>query len=183
MEEKEKNLNFKSRKESDVPKYIEMAQKRQKEVFKFCKKLMKKGYTEIPIEEVPTFQRLTAEDFFWYVKEVFGSDLPFEEKNKALEQILISKGVPEKWAKRQCVEDETRIETRIVYLYMWRSSSEEFINKFQTYYELSYVQACYSEFERRVQAFYLKTLGEYQKWLCEKNKGKQKMMHASKGNH
>ena len=70
MEEKEKNLNFKSRKESDVPKYIEMAQKRQKEVFKFCKKLMKKGYTEILIEEIPTFQRLTAEDFFWYAKEV-----------------------------------------------------------------------------------------------------------------
>lgn len=37
MEEKEKNLNFKSRKESDVPKYIEMAQKRQKELFKFVK--------------------------------------------------------------------------------------------------------------------------------------------------
>ena len=183
MEEKEKNLNFKSRKESDVFKYIEMVQEQQKELFKFCKKLMKKGYTEIPIEEVPTFQRLTAEDFFWYVKEVFGSDLPFKEKNKALEQILISKGVPEKWAKRQCVEDKTRIETRIVYLYMWRSSSEEFINKFQTYYELSYVKACYSEFERRVQAFYLKTLGEYQKWLCEKNKGKQKMMHVPKGNH
>lgn len=38
MEEKEKNLNFKSRKESDVPKYIEMAQEQQKELFKFVKK-------------------------------------------------------------------------------------------------------------------------------------------------
>lgn len=36
----EKDFNFKSRKESDVLKYIEMAQKRQKEVFKFCKKMM-----------------------------------------------------------------------------------------------------------------------------------------------
>lgn len=177
MEEKEKNL--KSRKESDVLKYIEMVQEQQKELFKFCKKLMKKGYTEIPIEEIPTFQRLTVEDFFWYVKEVFGSDLPFEEKNKALEQILISKGVPEKWAKRQCDEDESRI----VCTYNECSNSEDFINMFQTYYELSYVQACYSEFERRVQAFYLKTLGEYQKWLCEKNKGKQKMMPVPKGNH
>ena len=179
MEEKEKNINFKFRKESDVPKYIEMVQEQQKELFKFCIKLMKKGYTEIPIEEIPTFQRLTAEDFFWYVKEVYRSDLPLEEKNEALEQILISKGVPEKWAKRQCDEDENRI----VCLYMGRSNSEDFINKFQTYYELSYVQACYSEFERRVQAFYLKTLGEYQKWLCEKNKGKQKMMHSPKKNY
>lgn len=180
MEEKEKNL--KSRKESDVLKYIEMVQEQQKELFKFCKKLMKKGYTEIPIEEIPTFQRLTAEDFFWYVKEVFRSNVPSEEKKEALEQILISKGVPEKWAKRQCDEDESRF----MYIYggpRGRYNSEYFINEFQTYYELSYVQACYSEFERRVQAFYLKTLGEYQKWLCEKNKGKQKMMHASKGNH
>lgn len=106
MEEKEKNL--KSRKESDVLKYIEMVQEQQKELFKFCKKLMKKGYTEIPIEEIPTFQRLTAEDFFWYVKEVFRSNVPSEEKKEALEQILISKGVPEKWAKRQCDEDESR---------------------------------------------------------------------------
>ena len=38
MEEKEKNFNFKSRKESDVLKYIEMAQEQQKELFKFVKK-------------------------------------------------------------------------------------------------------------------------------------------------
>lgn len=38
MEEKEKNL--KSRKESDVLKYIEMVQEQQKELFKFCKKMM-----------------------------------------------------------------------------------------------------------------------------------------------
>lgn len=36
MEEKEKNL--KSRKESDVLKYIEMVQEQQKELFKFVKK-------------------------------------------------------------------------------------------------------------------------------------------------
>ena len=41
MEEKEKNINFKFRKESDVPKYIEMVQEQQKELFKFCIKLMK----------------------------------------------------------------------------------------------------------------------------------------------
>ena len=180
MEEKEKNLNFKSRKESDVLKYIEMVQEQQKELFKFCKKLMKKGYTEIPIEEIPTFQRLTAEDFFWYAKEVFDRDLPEEEEHKVLRQILISEGVPEKWAKRQCDEDESHI----IDLYIrYKSDSNLFVDAFQTYYELSYVQACYSEFERRVQAFYLKILGEYQKWLCEKNKGKQKMMHVPKGNH
>ena len=95
-----------------------------------------------------------------------------------MEQTLISKGVPEKWAKRQCDEDESRI----VCIYNERSNSEDFINMFQTYYELSYVQACYSEFERRVQAFYLKTLGEYQKWLREKSMGKQKAMHVPKEN-
>lgn len=89
MEEKEKNL--KSRKESDVLKYIEMVQEQQKELFKFCKKLMKKGYTEIPIEEIPTFQRLTAEDFFWYVKEVFRSNVPSEEKRKHWSKFLSPK--------------------------------------------------------------------------------------------
>lgn len=164
-----------------------MAQEQQKEVFKFCKKLMKKGYTEIPIEEISTFQRLTAEDFFWYVKEVFGSNLPFEEKNEALEQILISKGVPEKWL--YMYSSPSTHESPSFYLLYDGDDKERkahyiilFREDYFQYFEVPYVQECYFKFIREIQEFYLKTGIEYQRWLRERSMGKQKSMRVSKGN-
>ena len=53
--------------------YIEQANQRQNEVFSFCEDLVEKGYTEIRMEEIPTFPILSfvifiLGYFFFYIK-------------------------------------------------------------------------------------------------------------------
>lgn len=55
-----------------------------------------------------------------------------------------------------------------------------FIDDYFRYFEIPYVQECYFKFIREIQEFYLKTETEYQKWLCEKSRGRQKTIHTSK---
>lgn len=59
-----------------ILQYIEQANQRQNEVFSFCEDLVEKGYTEIRMEEIPTFQILTYADFFEFMYEFM-----FKEKS------------------------------------------------------------------------------------------------------
>ncbi len=163
--------------------YIEQANQRQSEVFSFCEDLVEKGYTEIRMEEIPTFQILTYADFFEFMYEFM-----FKEKfdRKTRKEKLLSKGVPVNWLSMYTSPSVYASPS----FYLLRDGDDEkwkkkhyaslFIEDYFRYFEVPYVQECYFKFIREIQEFYLKTETEYQKWLCEKSRGRQKTIHTSK---
>lgn len=162
-----------------ILQYIEQANQRQNEVFSFCKDLVEKGYTEIRMEEIPTFQILTFADFFEFM---------FEEKSdrKTRKEKLLSKGVPVNWL---FMYTSPRIDASPSFYLLRDGDSGEWEKKqyailfrmdYFRYFEIPYVQECYFKFIREIQEFYLKMEIEYQKWLCEKSRGRQKTIHTSK---
>lgn len=162
-----------------ILQYIEQANQRQNEVFSFCEDLVEKGYTEIRMEEIPMFQILTFADFCVFM---------FEEKSdrETRKEKLLSKGVPENWL--FMYTSPSADASPSFYLLRDGDDEESKINNYAIlfradyfrYFEIPYVQECYFKFIREIQEFYLKTETEYQKWLCEKSRGRQKTIHTSK---
>ena len=161
-----------------ILQYIEQANQRQNEVFSFCEDLVEKGYTEIRMEEIPTFQILIFADFLRFM---------FEEKSdrETRKEKLLSKGVPVNWLFMYTSPSVYASPS----FYLLRDGDEEWIKKhyaalfredYFLYFEVPYVQEYYFKFIREIQEFYLKTEIEYQKWLCEKSRGRQKTIHTSK---
>lgn len=159
--------------------YIEQANQRQNEVFSFCEDLVEKGYTEIRMEEIPTFPILSFVDFFEFmIKE--------KSDRETRKEKLLSKGVPVNWL---FMYPSPSIAWSGPSMYLLYDGDDErrkmdytvsFREDYFLYLEVPYVQECYFNFIREIQEFYLKTEIEYQKWLCEKSGGKQKTIHTSK---
>lgn len=159
--------------------YIEQANQRQNEVFSFCEDLVEKGYTEIRMEEIPTFPILSFVDFFEFmIKE--------KSDRETRKEKLLSKGVPVNWL---FMYSSPSIAGSSPSMYLLYDGDDErrkmdytvsFREDYFRYFEVPYVQECYFNFIREIQEFYLKTETEYQKWLCEKSRGRQKTIHTSK---
>ena len=166
-----------------ILQYIEQANQRQNEVFSFCEDLVEKGYTEIRMEEIPTFQILTYADFFEFMYEFMFKEKSDRETRK---EKLLSKGVPVNWLLMYTSPSAYASPS----FYLLRDGDDEkwikkhyaslFIDDYFRYFEVPYVQEYYFNFRREIQEFYLKTEIEYQKWLCEKSRGRQKTIHTSK---
>lgn len=159
--------------------YIEQANQRQNEVFSFCEDLVEKGYTEIRMEEIPTFQILAYAYFFEFMIEEKSDRETWKEK-------LLSKGVPVNWLLMYSSPSIAGSSPSMYLLYDGDNERQKthyavsFREDYFRYFEVPYVQECYFNFIREIQEFYLKTEIEYQKWLCEKSGGKQKTIHTSK---
>lgn len=159
--------------------YIEQANQRQKEVFSFCEDLVEKGYTEIRMEEIPTFPILSFVDFFEFmIKE--------KSDRETRKEKLLSKGVPVNWLLMYSSPSIAWSSPSMYLLYDGDDKRRKmdytvsFREDYFLYLEVPYVQECYFKFIREIQEFYLKTETEYQKWLCEKSRGRQKTIHTSK---
>ena len=166
-----------------ILQYIEQANQRQNEVFSFCEDLVEKGYTEIRMEEIPTFQILTYADFFEFMYEFMFKEKSDRETRK---EKLLSKGVPVNWLLMYSSPSIAGSSPSMYLLYDGDDKRRKmdytvsFREDYFLYLEVPYVQECYFNFIREIQEFYLKTEIEYQKWLCEKSRGRQKTIHTSK---
>ena len=161
-----------------ILQYLKMAHQLYEEVFSFCNRLTEKGYTGIQMEEIPTFQILTVSDFIACMYETYQKDGNFDLKT-GYNKLISEKGVSRKLIQCYSIPIEGSLAQNLP---KCESEIRKFEFEFHEYFEVPYVQECYLRFAKEIQAFRLKTFGEYQKWLCEKSRGKQKAMHVSKEN-
>lgn len=160
-----------------ILQYLKMAHQLYKEALSFCNRLTEKGYTGIQMEEIPTFQILTVSDFIACIYETY-HDGNFDWKT-VYNKLISEKGVSRELMEYYLLPTEGSL---VQYLPNRESAIIKFEFEFHEHFEVPYVQDCYLRFAKKIQAFRLKTFGEYQKWHREKSMGKQKVMHVPKGN-